>query len=384
MTKILLQPNITGQLGALPSGFPPASDTQSFPSTMRGAPVCALSTPVVHVDRSAQAIMRQPVRTVPPVYQVEQTASAMSKVVTSLEERVNAIMAEDMEPTAGRAPKKPKVDQYDDKGNIPDERTVFDSKGKKHYWKNLLYSEIPKHSLAKQLGYDMGFTIRISLIPNFYKSSKYLKMKSVSTAPVHKFRIDIGGFTGGYQTKKLLDKVGAYFSSKLMSPDHKQVYPWMKVVDQGKFYICTASDMSFYRMVGGVSSEWVEKTGTMKHDKARAQEHFREMMLSKVLLGSMDSPVKMVTLGEGAEFEKQVIDIPLEFEGGAERKWIWTLYESEYAAITAIDPSKLAAAEADEENEDPPPEYEYPDATPPVVVPGFPVVTDPAFLKPGA
>eukprot|EP00966_Prymnesium_polylepis_P288930 6673808-Prymnesium_polylepis.3 len=79
MTKILLQPNITGQLGALPSGFPPASDTQSFPSTMRGAPVCALSTPVVHVDRSAQAIMRQPVRTVPPVHQVEQTASAMSK-----------------------------------------------------------------------------------------------------------------------------------------------------------------------------------------------------------------------------------------------------------------------------------------------------------------
>eukprot|EP00966_Prymnesium_polylepis_P285690 6599234-Prymnesium_polylepis.1 len=102
----------------------------------------------------------------------------------------------------------------------------------------------------------MGFTIRISLIPNFYKSSKYLKMKSVSTAPVHKFRIDIGGFTGGYQTKKLLDKVGAYFSSKLMSPDHKQVYPWIKVMDQGKFYICTASDMSFYRMVGGVSSEW--------------------------------------------------------------------------------------------------------------------------------
>eukprot|EP00966_Prymnesium_polylepis_P083123 1925090-Prymnesium_polylepis.2 len=117
------------------------------------------------------------------------------------------------------------------------------------------------------------------------------------------------------------------------------------------------------------------------------------MMLSKVLLGSMDSPVKMVTLGEGAEFEKQVIDILLEFQGGAERKWIWTLYESEYAAITAIDPSKLAAAEADEEKEEPsvsppgdepPPEYEYPDATPPVVVPGFPVVTDPAFLEPGA
>jgi hypothetical protein len=230
-------------------------------------------------------------------------------------------------------------------------------------------------------------------------------MKSANpTAPVHKFRIDIGGFTGGYETKKLLDKVGAYFSSKLITPEHKQVYDWIKVMDQGKFYICTASDMSFYRMVGAVSYDWVEMTKTQEKNKALAQHHFREMMLSKVLLGSMESPVEMVTLGEGANFEKQVIDILLEFKGGAERKWIWTLYESEYAAITAIDPAKLAAAEEElkEEEKKPPPSFEEAakppndpsrDNTPPLpgyedptpiptpVVQGTPVVEDGSVSK---
>lgn len=387
------EPNIAGPLGALPRGFPPPTETLSFPTTTRGAPVCALSTRVVHVDRSARAIMRPPNRYEPPVHRIIATSAHTSNLVKRLEAQIDAMMEADMESvdapeepfdfledeefTAGKSPKQPEDVVLDRYGLVPDEKSVkdFDKYSEYIHWKTLLYADPPDNALSRTLGRDMGFTIRISLIPHHYAPSKYLSRGKHQLKRDHKFRVDIGGFTGGSNTKTMLDQMGRHFCYKLEDKDKNQTFKWLNVVDKGKFFICTSPGMSFYRIVGAVSTSWAEMTGTPAHDPKRGQEEFRKMMLSKVLLGTFANPVDMATPGEPANLKTQVIDIPVSFKDGFEGKWIWTAFEQDYAAVTAVDTEKLAAAEAKQEKEEemPSPSFEepkqipksYPNAPPP-------------------
>ena len=375
MAEMVTAPVITGPLGALPSGYPPS----------HGVAVSALSMPVVHVDRSHITVMRPPAPKAKPQRPAVPKTTRQSMQM-ALEKRIDALMAEDEEDfvlvgspegapeanTSGAlfnrkkpAPKLPPTVKFEEveanRGGDKKAESELD---------DVFFDVNPNDYIAKTLGDDMAFDIKIVVIPGHYAPKNTKWAGTLRPKRVMKFRIDILGLTGGSNGKKLLDALGNAFNAQITrvdptDPEEKPKYEWLEVKRRGNFYICAQSEMSFYRIVGAVHPDWYdlkkETPGVTDDDVAS----LRTLLMSRVLLGDVDA-----SQGATVDEKKEVFDFPVAFSpsGVIYNKWIYAKgQEDGLYKITAVDPEKLSALKLD-------PAIAEEDTTP--VVDGIPVPND--------
>lgn len=324
---------VDGPLPAMPSGFPPT----------QGRVHSALHMPVTHVDRSTQAIMRQPAT--PTAKPVEQPAvHAIDPRIDALERRIDELMAMDGElSTSGNLFNKKKkepasepkyVMRYEVRRGVysvvnPAELKQLNKEG-------VLYApdERPQNTLFQALGKDSDLSIKVELKSGHFKA-KHSVWADVAKDPnarsVGRVVIDVGDTTGGVHGKALLKQVGAFFVGRLMGGDFiKPESKWLHVRDQDVFYICTQSDYSFFRIVASLRPDY---EAFLEFDSSK--DDFKNLVVG-TLLGTKKGDATV------AEWQKpnETFYLPMQFKGATHNYWMYKEGELNTVDFVAVPPPK--------------------------------------------
>ena len=316
---------VDGSLPAMPSGFPPT----------QGRVHSALHMPVTHVDRSTQAIMRQPAKPVeqPAVHTLDPRIAALERRIDEIMAADNGVSTEGSMFTKKKDPKPhPKfVMRYEyHQGTY---RVVNASELKKLARDDILYAphERPKNRLFKALGGDSDLSIEVELKPNHFKA-KNTVWADVAQDPnarnVGRVVIDVGDTTGGSDGKALLKQVGAFFVGRLTGGDFSNPeLRWLHVRDQDVFYICTQSDYSFFRIVASLRPGWKE---FLQLDEATKFEN--------LVVGTLLGTKKGGATSEEWQKPNERFYLPMEFKGAVHSYWMYKEAEPNTVDFVAVPP----------------------------------------------
>lgn len=216
------------------------------PGLDHGTPVSAMTQPVVNVDRSEQVVICPPKRIETNRY---------------TQEAFKNVYGHNKVPTGGRV------------------TDMIPKKTEEVVDKNLHNAG----HLTQILGNDMSFTIRITLLPDYYE-------------------FEISGIAGA---KKYLPGLGKFLFEKVKESE------WTEdnTMDTKVYFVCASPESSRFKIHGKLKSSY-------QFDKKK--------MLSHVLLGTKDKPA---TVGGELTFDHEAFPVS---------KWTWAKFEdNSIATITA-------------------------------------------------